>query len=271
MAHVFRTIGFFAIESLLPMHQFHGFVNRYRGNYHMKTLSCLDQLFCMAFTQLSYRESLRSKAAGDMNNDGIVGSGSLESAPEEIFDRIVAVNLKAWEVASKLAVPEMNNSSDECIIFTSSTLGIRPFPQGVIYSITKTALIMLTKALAVHMSKHGIGVNSICSRQVGFMALFQQMAAEGFGSPEIARHIISKRPAPRPAVVEEIPEAALVLTSPEPGYITGLPCRWTAEGWPRSVTLIYKIGTSVHQGSGRCPGAGCRISLYYFRCYCDLY
>ena len=41
------------------MHQFHRCVNRYNGNYHMKFFSCLDQFLCMAFAQLSYRESLR--------------------------------------------------------------------------------------------------------------------------------------------------------------------------------------------------------------------
>ena len=43
----------------LPMHQFRRCVKRYNGNYHMKNFSCLDQFLCMAFAQLSYRESLR--------------------------------------------------------------------------------------------------------------------------------------------------------------------------------------------------------------------
>ena len=41
------------------MHHFRSCVNRYQGNYHMKSFSCLDQFLCMAFAQLSYRESLR--------------------------------------------------------------------------------------------------------------------------------------------------------------------------------------------------------------------
>jgi hypothetical protein len=43
----------------LPMHQFRRCVKRYDGNRYMKSFSCLDQFFCMAFAQLSYRESLR--------------------------------------------------------------------------------------------------------------------------------------------------------------------------------------------------------------------
>jgi len=41
------------------MNEFHKCVNRYRGNYKVQSFSCLDQFLCMAFSQLTYRESLR--------------------------------------------------------------------------------------------------------------------------------------------------------------------------------------------------------------------
>src|SRR4030066_459660 len=50
---------FSQLMDFLPMHQFHRCVNRYGGNRHIKNFSCLDQFLCMAFAQLSYRESLR--------------------------------------------------------------------------------------------------------------------------------------------------------------------------------------------------------------------
>jgi hypothetical protein len=43
----------------LPKHQFRRCVQRYRGNHRTRTFSCLDQFLCMAFAQLTYRESLR--------------------------------------------------------------------------------------------------------------------------------------------------------------------------------------------------------------------
>ena len=43
----------------MPMHTFRRCVQRYRGNYHVKSFTCLDQFLCMAFAQLTYRESLR--------------------------------------------------------------------------------------------------------------------------------------------------------------------------------------------------------------------
>ena len=43
----------------LPMHTFRRCVQRYRGNHKIKRFTCLDQYLCMAFAQLTYRESLR--------------------------------------------------------------------------------------------------------------------------------------------------------------------------------------------------------------------
>ncbi|KKL70667.1 hypothetical protein LCGC14_2102620 [marine sediment metagenome] len=52
-------IVFSQIMDFLPMYEFRKCVTRYQGNYHIKTFSCFDQFLCMAFAQLTYRESLR--------------------------------------------------------------------------------------------------------------------------------------------------------------------------------------------------------------------
>ena len=49
---------FSQIMDFLPMHKFRQCVNRYEGNKGIRTFSCLDQFMCMAFAQLTYRESL---------------------------------------------------------------------------------------------------------------------------------------------------------------------------------------------------------------------
>ena len=50
---------FSQLMAFLPMHEFRRCVKRYRGNYKIKTFSCWDQFLCMAFAQLTYRESQR--------------------------------------------------------------------------------------------------------------------------------------------------------------------------------------------------------------------
>lgn len=53
-----KTI-FSQIMDFVPMHEFRKCIYRYQGNYYTKSFSCLDQFLCMAFAQLTYRESLR--------------------------------------------------------------------------------------------------------------------------------------------------------------------------------------------------------------------
>lgn len=53
-----RTV-FAQLLDFLPLHEFRKCVHRYRGNYKIQRFSCLDQFLCMAFAQLTYRESLR--------------------------------------------------------------------------------------------------------------------------------------------------------------------------------------------------------------------
>ncbi|MDY6990695.1 MAG: IS4 family transposase [Thermodesulfobacteriota bacterium] len=53
-----RTI-FSQVMDFLPRHKFRQCVDRYQGNYRVRSFTCLDQFMCMAFAQLTYRESLR--------------------------------------------------------------------------------------------------------------------------------------------------------------------------------------------------------------------
>lgn len=50
---------FSQLMDFLPMYEFDKCVDRYNGNYEVRSFSCWDQFLCMAFAQLTYRESLR--------------------------------------------------------------------------------------------------------------------------------------------------------------------------------------------------------------------
>ena len=53
-----RTV-FAQLMDFLPLQEFRRCVERYQGDYKVQSFSCLDQFFCLAFAQLTYRESLR--------------------------------------------------------------------------------------------------------------------------------------------------------------------------------------------------------------------
>ena len=50
---------FSQVIDFLPQNKFRRCVNRYNGNYRIRSFTCYDQFLCMAFAQLTYRESLR--------------------------------------------------------------------------------------------------------------------------------------------------------------------------------------------------------------------
>ncbi len=52
-------IVFSQLIEFLPYYEFRKCVERYQGNYYVKSFSCWDQFLCMSFAQLTYRESLR--------------------------------------------------------------------------------------------------------------------------------------------------------------------------------------------------------------------
>lgn len=54
-----ERIVFSQLMDFLPQYEFNKCIRRYRGNYRIRNFSCLDQFLCMAFAQLTYRESLR--------------------------------------------------------------------------------------------------------------------------------------------------------------------------------------------------------------------
>lgn len=66
----YGTTVFAQLMEFVPAYEFRLFVDRYHGNYKVKSFSCRDQFLCLAFAQLTYRESLRDietclRAAGE--------------------------------------------------------------------------------------------------------------------------------------------------------------------------------------------------------------
>ena len=59
LGHVHQTTCLSQVMKHLPLHSFDKCVKQYNGNRYVKSFSCMSQFFCMAFAQLSYRESLR--------------------------------------------------------------------------------------------------------------------------------------------------------------------------------------------------------------------
>src|SRR5260370_12808317 len=96
------TTVFAQLMDFIPTHEFRRCVNRYQGNYKVSSFSCWDQFLCMAFAQLTYRESLRDietclRALGHrLYHLGIRGRVSRST-------RVNATETRDWRIYADLA------------------------------------------------------------------------------------------------------------------------------------------------------------------------
>jgi len=150
------------------------------------------------------------------NNVGISGPGNVVEVQEDLWDHVMAVNVKSMMLMSKFAVPAMAAKKGGSIINISSISALRP--RGLTpYSASKGAVIALTRAMAVDHAKDGIRVNCIAPGPVYTPMVF------GKGMSEELR---DRRRKASPLGIEgtgwDVGYAALFLASDEGRYITGV-------------------------------------------------
>lgn len=142
--------------------------------------------------------------------------GPLEASDEEVFNKIMDVNVKAPWLLSNLVQPYMKANKGGSIINISSVEGIHPGFQLGLYSVTKSALIMLTKNQAKEWGVYGIRSNVVCP------GLIKTKFSQGLWSNE---HLVSsyneKVPLKRMAEPDEMAGVVLLLASDAGSYITG--------------------------------------------------
>ena len=142
--------------------------------------------------------------------------GPVHETSLEAFDKIMNVNVKAAFELSRLCFPYLRKSSGASVINISSIGGISPEHGLGIYSVSKAALISLTKVFAKEWGDANIRVNVICP------GLIQTKFSEALWSNEKIMSMIMKQLAiKRAGTSEEIGAMALFLASSASSYTTG--------------------------------------------------
>ena len=151
-----------------------------------------------------------------MNNVGISGSGDVTEITEELWDRVLAVDLKSMAFMSKYAVPAMDKAGGGSIINISSVDGIRAgMWRNVPYAAAKGGIISLTRAMAAHHGRQNIRVNCIAPGLI-YTTMVSAM-------PDDARNIRRKiAPLGTEGNAWDIAMAAVFLASNESRWITGV-------------------------------------------------
>jgi len=152
-----------------------------------------------------------------VNNAGIFVGGKIADLKEEIWDRVMAVNLKGVFLCCQAVGNYMiANQVKGSIINIASISGKLPELNGNAYSPSKAGVISLSALLAVEWAKYGIRVNSLSPGPV--MTPLQQ---EIYSTPALLEARNRGIPMNRHGQPEEIGKVAVFLASDDASYVTG--------------------------------------------------
>jgi 3-oxoacyl-[acyl-carrier protein] reductase len=143
----------------------------------------------------------------------------LEGLPEEEFDRILAVNVKAIYLAAREAVPRFKAQKKGVILNIASTAGVSPRPRLAWYNASKGWVITATRAMAVELAPFGIRVVAL-NPVAGDTPLLKTFLGED--TPEMRAKFLATIPIGRFSTPEDLGNAACFLCSDEASMITGV-------------------------------------------------
>ncbi|MCI0397000.1 MAG: glucose 1-dehydrogenase [Chloroflexi bacterium] len=143
--------------------------------------------------------------------------GPLLTAEESHWDKIFEVNVKGYFWLCQAAARQMQaQGTGGKLINVASIAGLSPGPMMGVYSVSKAAVIMMTKALAVELGPNNIQVNAIAP---GFVKTKFSRAL--WDNPVLYASLVERTPAGRMAEPEEVAGIALYLASPAADFTTG--------------------------------------------------
>jgi len=152
-----------------------------------------------------------------VNNAGIIIREKLEDLAQADFEKVLATDLTAPFVISKIAVRSMIKNRRGKIINICSLMSEIARETVGAYTAAKGGLKMLTKNMAVEWARHNIQVNGIGP---GFIATPINASYRKPGEP-LNDYIISRTPAGRWGKPEDLVGAALFLASPASDFVNG--------------------------------------------------
>ena len=191
-----------------------------KATAHRADLSKLDGID----HAVSEVEALTGSVDIVFNNVGMPNPHGIDGITEEQWTRVIDVNLKSNFFLTQRALPLMRATGrGGSIIYTASAAGLTGSYTTPLYSMTKSALVGLTRSLAIVLASENIRVNAVCPGPVRtpMLAGFMQKGADS--TDEVAELYSSRVPLGRVAEPEEIADAVMYLASDLATYVTGVP------------------------------------------------
>ena len=164
-----------------------------------------------------------------VNNVGFAVHARLEEVPDEEWDAMWQLNVMSYVRAIRAALPHLR-ASGGTIVNVSSTAGKRPSTGMPHYSVTKAAVLSLSRLVADLYAGDGIRCNAVTPGPTATEAWLGEggLADQQGERDEVLAKVGAGRPLGRLAEPEEIAAVITFLASPRSSYVTG--AAWSADG-----------------------------------------
>ena len=154
-----------------------------------------------------------------INNAGIEGTPLVQTADyeEEVWDRVIDINLKGVWLCMKYEIPEMLKREQAVIVNMSSVAGLVGGRVGVAYYASKHGVVGMTKAAALEYAGQGLRVNAVCPAIIETPMVERALA----GDEELTAQFKAVHPVGRFGQPEEVASATLWLCTQGAAFVTG--------------------------------------------------
>jgi NAD(P)-dependent dehydrogenase (short-subunit alcohol dehydrogenase family) len=164
------------------------------------------------------------------NNAGVEGRpAEIAECPEELFDAVMAVNVRGIFLGLRHVLPLMLEAGHGAIVNTASTASFVAHARRGPYAASKHAVLGLTKAAAAEVAGRGVRVNAVCPGAVD--TRMSRTIAADFDPEhpdEAFDRVVGKIPAARYGTPDEIATVVLFLASDDAAYVNG--AAWLVDG-----------------------------------------
>jgi NAD(P)-dependent dehydrogenase (short-subunit alcohol dehydrogenase family) len=177
---------------------------------HVGRVEQLRALVASTIAEFGHIDILVNNAATN------IAFGPAIEMDEAEFDKMIEINLKSVFRLTNLVAPGMCARKAGAIVNIASIAGMHPQQHGMLYSMTKAALIMMTQSYARELGPSGVRVNAIAP------GLIQTQLSEYYWKDAAQKDaVVARQPIRHLGQPEEVAEAALLLASGRGSFITG--------------------------------------------------